>query len=1378
MSSSPRSPLETRAQTLCELLQLRAREDGERIAYTFLEDGEQEAGSLTYGELDRRARAVAASLQEIAEPGERALLLYPSGLDVLAAIFGALYAGVVAIPVPPPNARRLQRTLPRLQSIVEDAGATMVLTTSEILERVGAELEDVPRMRAITWVATEALPLESGNHWVDPGIVPDTLAYLQYTSGSTSAPKGVMLRHDHVLLQCEMTRRSCGYTPDAVTVGWMPYFHDYGLVEGILQPLYNGTPYVFMPPLAFIKQPVRWLRAIERYGATHSQGPNFAYDQCVRRITEEECADLDLSRWRSAGSGAEPNNPRVMEAFAEKFAPCGFRFGSLTPAYGLAEATQFVSTTPVDSKPAIARLDAAALERKEVVFVDGQNAAGQVRLIAGCGQPVVETALVIVDPETRLRSPDDRIGEIWLASPSVATGYWNRAEETREAFEARLADTDEGPFLRTGDLGFLRDGELYMTGRLKEMIIVRGTNHAPQDIEWSVQAAHPALRPDHGAAFSVDEDGNERLVVAQEVDRQHLATLDVTAVVTAIRNAVAEEHGIEVHAIALLPWGTMPKTSSGKIRRRGCRSLFLDESLETVARWSVRDTRSQRGAPVDLAGDEDLARWLLTRTAALLEIDPDLVDPSEPLASYGLDSLKAVRLAGELEQHLGRPLPDTLAYEHPSLDEIANFVSGGVGRRRGERRRRRQDEEPLAIVGLGCRFPGAKNPDELWTFLQRGGDAITEVPTSRWNTDAVYDPTPSSPGHTNTRSGGFLDEIDRFDAEFFGISPKEAAQIDPQHRLLLEVAWEALEHAGIAPSSLAGTRTGVFVGISSNDYSRLQAGRPSLQTAYAATGNAQSMAASRISYVLDLQGPNWAVDTACSSSLVALHQACQSLRAGECNTALVGGVNLILDPTPTVAFSQSGMMSPDGRCKAFSAAADGYGRAEGCGVVVVRPLADALRDRDHVYAVVRGSAVNHDGRSNGITAPNGAAQVSLIRDALADAGTSPAEIGYVEAHGTGTALGDPIEMQALQDALDAEGAARQRCFVGSVKTNIGHTEAAAGIAGVIKVALALDRGGLPPHLHLDQLNPRISLDGTSFAIATARESWPRRTDRSRIAGVSSFSFGGTNAHAILAEGPLHGQPLHAAAANGRSQEEGAPLHLLTLSALSETALATLAQTFAQHLETTTDDLADICFTANTGRSCFRHRLAVFGANSQELAARLRQAPQGGQAAPIEGVMSGSVRGRGGRRVALVADSIDGPPMQDLFELAPTLQRAERDQAPQVDNPFWLTASVSGVDDRHALLEAVAALWVAGVPIDFHKLDAGTAPRRVAVPTYPFQRRRYWFGEEGGAGAAADPSGNGREAERDARTLNDEELEGLSESEAEALLLRKLDRMDY
>jgi acyl transferase domain-containing protein/acyl carrier protein len=522
-------------------------------------------------------------------------------------------------------------------------------------------------------------------------------------------------------------------------------------------------------------------------------------------------------------------------------------------------------------------------------------------------------------------------------------------------------------------------------------------------------------------------------------------------------------------------------------------------------------------------------------------------------------------------------------------------------------RLKRQASEPIAIIGIGCRFPaGANDPESFWRLVTEGREAISDVPPDRWDIDAFYDPNPDAPGKMSTRRGGFLSGIDRFDPEFFGISPREAAGMDPQQRLLLEVAWEALEHAGQSADLLEGSRTGVFAGLCTSDYylMRCESGPESID-AYAATGNAHSVAAGRISYLLGLQGPSIAVDTSCSSSLVAVHLACQSLRLGESSMALAGGVNLILSPDITVTLSKSHMMAPDGRCKAFDASADGFVRAEGCGLVVLKRLSDARADGDRILAVIRGTASNQDGKSSGLTAPNGPSQVAVIQQALANAGLQPSDVDFIEAHGTGTSLGDPIEARALAEVFGPGRARDCALQIGSVKTNIGHAESAAGIAGLIKTVLALHHEQIPPNLHFKQLNPHIDWNGLAIHVPTTGTLW-NRGKGSRVAGVSSFGFSGTNAHVVLSD-----LPSEQFVPDAPGQQEDPPLHLLPLSARTQPALAALVREYEQAFGKDPGlSLADVCHTAGTGRCHFEHRLAVVAPNLAEAKQRLAAVARG------------------------------------------------------------------------------------------------------------------------------------------------------------------------
>jgi acyl-CoA synthetase (AMP-forming)/AMP-acid ligase II len=585
-------------ETMVDLLRERAAGNGDRIAFVFLEDGAVETQRMTFRALDERASAVAASLQETGSEGQRALVIYPAGLDFLIGLFGCLYAGLVAVPAPPPEASRLKRTKPRLESIANDAQASLVLTTTGIRALLEESELSVCGGREPRWLTTEDIDATSAPAWRAPRLRGQDLAYLQYTSGSTAEPKGVMIEHGGLLHYLEQLQAVCAYTPDSVSVTWLPNFHDYGLIQGLLEPLYSATPSYIMSPFAFVKRPAAWLRAITRFRATHSQAPNFAYDLCARRIRPEQCEGLDLSSWRTAGNAAELINPKVLDAFCARFGPVGFRRAAFCPGYGLAETILIVASSPEGEDPVVVPLEAEALEEHRVK----EPGAGTVRAVVGCGRVFPTARMVIVDPETRARCNADEVGEIWINDPAVTRGYWGRPDLTNRTFLATIAGTNEGPFLRTGDLGFLKDGQIFVVGRIKDVIIIRGTNHHPQDIEWTVQAAHPALRPENGAAFSVVLGGEEKLVIAQEVEAEYAGELCAEEVARVVRGAVAEGHDLSVFAVLFLRRGSLPKTASGKLQRQLARRFFTHGGPHVLA-WSLAPTKEIAEVPA----------WLMQR---------------------------------------------------------------------------------------------------------------------------------------------------------------------------------------------------------------------------------------------------------------------------------------------------------------------------------------------------------------------------------------------------------------------------------------------------------------------------------------------------------------------------------------------------------------------------------------------------------------------------------------------------------------------------------------------------------------------------------------------------------------------------------------------
>ena len=521
-------------------------------------------------------------------------------------------------------------------------------------------------------------------------------------------------------------------------------------------------------------------------------------------------------------------------------------------------------------------------------------------------------------------------------------------------------------------------------------------------------------------------------------------------------------------------------------------------------------------------GEEAVRRWLFDYLVTSLDCDPDRIQQGASMHDLGVGSRDAVVLTGQLSELLGRQVSPVEFWQYPTVDALAKFLTGGEVEPvwvPGDRRGVAGEREPIAVIGVGCRFPGGvQGPDDLWELLIGGRCGVGEVPADRWEWFDDGSPQDSAALAQTTRWGGFLDDLAAFDAEYFEIPAGEADKMDPQQRLLLEVTQEALEHAGIPADSLAESRTGVFAGACSPDYWTLASADLSAVDAWSGTGGALSIIANRVSYYFDFRGPSVTVDTACSSSLVAVHLACQSLRSGESDVALAAGVNVVLSPAPTRGFDVAAMLSPTGRCHAFDAAADGFVRAEGAGVVVLKRLSDAVRDGDRVLAVVRGSAVNQDGRSNGLMAPNPAAQMAVLRSAYADAGVDVRDVDYVEAHGTGTALGDPIEARALGTVLGRGRQAQEPLLIGSVKSNLGHLESAAGIAGLAKAGLALDRGSIPATVGYANPNPHIPFPKMRLKVVDTQTEWPDR-GRPRRAGVSSFGFGGTNAHVVLEQAP-------------------------------------------------------------------------------------------------------------------------------------------------------------------------------------------------------------------------------------------------------------------
>ncbi len=664
---------------------VRTEQDPDHRAFVYLDNGESLGPELTNAAFHRRCCAIGAALSAQGKPGDRVLLLYPPGLDFITAFFGAMYAGMVPVPTTPPDPTRLARSIPRFMAIVRNADTRLALTSSALMAFGGAMIESQPELQAMRWTVTDTLDDAEGNGWAPRDADLDSLAYLQYTSGSTSIPKGVVITHGNVLGNLGALEVACQPTPNECLVTWLPQFHDMGLISQFAC-IYADFTCVVMSPLDFLRRPVRWLQAITNFRGVYSASPNFAFDLCVRRVTEAERAQLDLSSWNVAINGSEPVRWDVLQRFAQTFGPCGFRMETMSPAFGLAEAVLFVCMVSKGVAPRCLRVKRDALERHRIVEASAGDPGG--RDLVGCGTPCPGTDVRIVNPETTALCGDGEVGEIWVHGPEVAQGYWNNPEATEATFGGRMAGSDEGPFLRTGDLGFVRGGDLYITGRIKDMIIVRGANHYPEDIEITVSNCHAALRPGCACAFSVDADGEEALVVVQEVRDESAQQGDaLVEAMRAVRNTVADVHGIQTHGVVLIAPRTLLKTSSGKIQRSATRDAYLESGLDIVAQ-DIAAQASPRAEDADASLAERvrslsparrqgvLESYLRKELARALGMDEDEISVGVAFLDLGIDSMKAMELMANVERDLGVRLEPKEFFDRPTLLELATFLNG------------------------------------------------------------------------------------------------------------------------------------------------------------------------------------------------------------------------------------------------------------------------------------------------------------------------------------------------------------------------------------------------------------------------------------------------------------------------------------------------------------------------------------------------------------------------------------------------------------------------------------------------------------------------------------------------------------------------------
>lgn len=1048
--------------------------------------------SYSYRQLISLGYSLATRIEIENNPPGPAILLIPGGSPFVISFIACIIRGVSAVPVHLTNHFKLGRSIDTLSHILADSQCEYIFTLSSLSDEI--KKQGWQRTHQIIFVDQQLT--DSSRYFptkknYDALYYPSHLpVYLQYSSGSTAKPKAVcnydhnMRVQHHILLESHLDCQ-----PKIITANWLPFYHDLGMFSGLLLPLLSGGCCNFMPSVHFIAEPFRWLKMINDYQANSGAAPDFAWDLCTTMVTDEQIRQLDLSSIKMAMNGAEPIRPETMANFAAHFASTGFDAHSFTPGYGLAEATLTVSHKPIDTDYCCLAFNPMALAAGKAIL-DPQG-----RRLISSGHVVRAWQLQIVDPQTCQPLPEASIGEVWVRGDSVAGGYWQQPELTKATFHNTLAGNSHHDYLRTGDLAFVYQGELFICGRLKDLIIVAGQNYMPKDIETAIEYACDDIHTGGVCVCQHFESGE--FIVMAEVYR-HLTSTALQRIAQQIVATVARHFQLKSDTIILLARGKLLKTSSGKIRRSHMLSLYFTQQLSVLyvlaSQAETQDEMLFDQESVLFEQEAILFDWLHKTGCELLGCEA--INPDSGLHQAGLTSLLATQFCQRINHFLGCHLNVADLFAYPTLRQLTLFLSQHQEDIASSSSTEAGDDRDVAIVAISCRLPGQVGVSwaDYCTELSAGNSAVR---------------------HENNRLRhcvlpiGALEDIDQFDASFFNISEREAILLDPQQRHILELSWHLFEQAGWQPEQLKQGDIGFYIGQSGSEYGQmlLQKNDPDYAKSYLATGICSSATSGRLAKFYGTRGPALTIDTACSSSLVALDSAMLSLQQKQCSAAVVGGVNLLLSAQIEQTLINAGMLSPKGRCATFSDDADGYARGEGAVLFLLKPYRQAVRDGDPVLAIIEGSVVAQDGESSSLTAPNPHAQAAMMSQLLQRASLAPDDISLLETHGTGTSLGDPVELSAIDRVY---GQRKTPLRLGASKSQVGHLEAAAGGFALARAVAQIQQQKAFGHPTLNIYNPLIAEKLSRYYFDKDTCPWVIE----RVA-INAFSFTGTMAAAVL-----------------------------------------------------------------------------------------------------------------------------------------------------------------------------------------------------------------------------------------------------------------------
>jgi amino acid adenylation domain-containing protein/non-ribosomal peptide synthase protein (TIGR01720 family) len=1305
-------------QSLVEVFQTISQSD-KQICFI---KGEKVEVYVTYRELFKKASGYLRLLQSRGiGPGEE-LLISLEDNEVFSYVFWAcILGGIIPVPLATGGNDEYKRKLFKVWEVLKKPH----LLTSSIymtsLQKTAAELNLSFLMGDITakTVLAEEINDASGSGTIaDPG--PNDTAFIQFSSGSTGDPKGVILTHHNLITNINAIIKCSQMTPQDSMLGWMPLTHDMGLIGCHLTPLLANINQYLLPTSVFIRRPTLWPAKASEHKITLLSSPNFGYRYLLSFFKPEMAEGWDLSSVRLIFNGAEPVSSQLCQEFLVKMSGCRLKKNVIYPVYGMAEASLAVTFPPPGEEMRIIRLDRSSLRAGDRIRPEAEGANQGVTFV-DVGYPVENCLVRICDHEDRVVGPET-VGHIQIKGGNVTAGYYNNEAATRKAI------TRDG-WLNTGDLGFLREGRLTVTGRAKDIIFVNGQNIYPHDIERVAEEVEGIALGEVAACGVLPETGQAEEIAIFVLFKKKIA--DFTHIAIDLKRHIGRQMGLEVAKV--IPIKRIPKTTSGKVQRYKLAEGFnngefaqLAEEIENLMEVELKN----RGIDSSRHGTGEVLLSIFREITGI-----EAIGVNDNFFEYGVNSLVLSQLQNQIDKMYPGKVKITDYFTYPKIsglallidqaetenevalpgeasgDDIVRTIMEGISSRKIDellaaqlltmlKQQEQKESNEIAIIGLSCRLPLADNAGKFWENIQNGIDCTDKFPEPRRKDlhpfIRAFNP---SLDEADYYDGAYLKEIDQFDYKYFGLTPKQANLTDPNHRLFLETISHAIEDAGYGGGKLQGSNTGVYAGFAlhpMDNYGKMVyfAEPESLQVS--TTGNLPAIVPSRISYLLDLKGPSMVIDTACSSSLVAVHLACQGLMKGDCEIAIAAGVKIQLFPVADLQ-RKIGIESSNGRTRTFDDSSDGTGLGEGVVAILLKPLNKAVKDRDHIYAVIKGSAINQDGTSAGITAPNSDSQARVILKAWQNAGVDPETIAYLEAHGTGTKIGDPIEIEGIQKAFQAHTGKKQFCAIGTVKTNIGHLFECSGLAGLVKAVLALKNKQIPPVVHFQRPNHLINFVESPVYVNDKLQEW-EAGEFPRRCGVSAFGFSGTNCHVVLEEAPQ---------INEVKSGNDPGVNIFTLSAKSPEALGELAKGHLEWLRNNFyKNVADICYTINTGRGHFPHRLAFIVKDKQDLMEKLEQGifncglPNSDCGLPS---VDSGVQGIG-----------SGIQVTDLNERARCL----------------LKEFISGEGNcRPGLADEICRLYVMGADIEWEELYRGRDVRKVSLPGYPFQRVRCWLDVE-------------------------------------------------